>query len=220
MNDWKELLKAIDSDDENLLYDIACYLDLGIEVDGKVIVKENKSEAFKLYEKLSNNGHLYSMIRLADFYSEGEVCLKNIDLAKELYTKGVEGGNGIAAHNLATLYRDLGNYSQAFELYQTAERLYNSNLIQVAYCFYYGIGVNQDREQALTIFDKIARDESESRSCEFDIENANYYLGLYYLEGVFVEKSIDKAREYFERANVDNDHRNANEILLMIGRKY
>jgi uncharacterized protein len=61
-------------------------------------------------------------------------------------------------------------------------------------------------------------DNSENKNCEYEIQDANYFLALYYLEGVIVEKSIDRARIYFEIANSDNDHRTANELLLMIGR--
>ena len=99
IDDWNKLLNEINSDDNNLLFDIANYLDNGFEIDGKIIVEQNKLEAIKIYENASNNGHIDSMIRLADFYSEGYVCKKNIDLAIELYKIGIENGKCIIAQN-------------------------------------------------------------------------------------------------------------------------
>ena len=158
------------------------------------------------------------MIRIADFNSEGEICAKNLDLATELYQKGIEKGISFAAINLATIYRDKNEFEKAFELYQVAQKLGKTNLIELAYCYHYGIGTKQNKYLALEIFQKIVNDNSENRNCEFEIENANYYIGNYYLEGEIVEKSIKTAREYFNNANADNDHRNANELLLIIGR--
>lgn len=217
-DDWNKLLNENNSDNNDLLYEIANYLDNGLEIDGKIIVEENKHEAFKFYEKAYKNGHINSMIRLADFYSEGEICQKNIEFAIELYKNGIADGKEIAAHNLATIYRDLGDYSKAFALYQIAQKLSKSNLIELAYCYYYGIGTEINKQQAFDIFEKIVNDNSENSNCEYETEDANYFLGLYYLEGIVVVQSVEKARQYFERANIDNDHRNANEMLLIIGR--
>ena len=135
-----------------------------------------------------------------------------------MYQKGIEKGISYAAINLATIYRDRSEFEKAFELYQTAQELDKTNLIELAYCYHYGIGTKQDKYLALEIFQKIVNDNSENRNTEFEVENANYYIGCYYLEGEIVEKSIESARKYFNKANADNDHRNANELLLIIGR--
>jgi TPR repeat protein len=219
IDDWEKLLSEVNSDNYDIVCEIASYYDYGYEIDGSTIVPQNQKEAIKLYEKASANGHINSIVRLADYYSEGIECKKNIDLAIKLYEKGIEGGNSIAAKNLATIYRDFGDFSKAFELYQIAQSMDEFNIYELAYCYYYGIGTKFDKQKAFEIFKSIADDETENRFFEYQIEDANYFIGLHYLEGIFVEKSIDKARDYFEKANHDNDHRNANELLLMIGRR-
>ncbi|MCB0516579.1 MAG: tetratricopeptide repeat protein [Chitinophagales bacterium] len=216
--DWKKLLKDAASGDATLQYEVGNYFDHGLEINHQTVVEQNPSEAFKWYEKAYSNGHIEAGTRLADFYSEGKFCSKNITLAKKLYNKGIENGSSIAAHNLAVLYCDLGDFSMSFELYKTAQKLDKTNLIELAYCYYFGIGTDKDKKKALEIFQKIAGDTSENRNCAFEIEDANYFIGLYFLEGVIVEKSIENARMCFERANIDNDHRSANEMLLMIGK--
>lgn len=219
IDDWEKLLSEVNSDNYDIVSEIARHYDFGYEIDGSIIVPQNQKAALKLYEKASANGHIESIVRLADYYSEGIECEKNIDLAIKLYEKGIDGGSSIAANNLATIYRDFGDFSKAFELYQIAQSIDESNIFELAYCYYYGIGTPIDKQKAFEIFKSIADEETGNRNCEYEIEDAHYFLGLYYLEGIFVEKSFDTARDYFEKANHDNDHRNANELLLKIGRR-
>lgn len=212
------LLKEAENDNSDAQYELGNYYYDGLEINGEIIFEQNKIEAFKWIKKAFENGNDYAMIRIADFYSEGKICAENVDLAIELYEKGIEKGINYSAINLATIYRDKNEFEKAFELYQTAQKLDKTNLIELAYCYHYGVGTTQNKYLALEIFQKIADDNSENRNCEYEVENANYYLGNYYLEGEIVEKSIKTAREYFNKANADNNHRNANEILLIIGR--
>ena len=53
---------------------------------------------------------------------------------------------------------------------------------------------------------------------QYEIDEANYYIGKIYLEGEIVEQSIEKAGYYLELADSDGDHRSAQELLLIIGR--
>jgi TPR repeat protein len=214
-----QLVKDAENDNSEAQYEVGNYFYDGLEVDGEIVFQQNKAEAFKWIKKAYENGNDDAMIRMANFYSEGEICERNLDLAIELYKKGIERGIGYSAINLATIYRDRNEYDKAFELYQTAQKLDKTNLIELAYCYHYGIGTKKNKNLAFEIFQKIANDDSENRNCEDEIESANYYLGNYYLEGEIVEKSIKTAREYFNKANRDNKHRNANDLLLIIGRK-
>ena len=216
---WKELLQLAESGNGEAQFEVANYYDSGLENEGIEIVKEDKAQAFKWFLKSQENGSIEATIRVADFLSEGEYCEKNIQLAIELYKKGIEKGYCYAAHNLATVYRDNSEFETAIEYYQIAQSLDKADSIALAYCYHFGIGIKTDRLKAFEIFQRIANDNSEFRNCEYDIEEANYYLGLYYLEGEIVEKSIDKGRECLMKANKDNDHRGANELLFIIGKR-
>ena len=218
MTKWKELLQLAESGNSEAQFKVADCYDSGLENEGVEIVKEDKEQAFKWFFKSHENGNIEGTIRIADFLSEGECCEKNIQLAIELYKKGIDKGYGYAAINLATVYRDNNEFETAVEYYQIAQNLEKTDSIELAYCYHFGIGIKKDRLKAFEIFQKIANDNSEFRNCEYDIEEANYYLGLYYLEGEIVEKSIAKGREFLMKANEDNDHRCANELLLIIGK--
>lgn len=218
IEDWSKLLTIAQNGDKIIQYEVGCCYDNGLIINDEILVKEDKTEAFSWFLLSHKSGNIDATIRTADFLSEGEYCEKDIELAIKLYEEGIEKGIGYASSNLATIYRDKKDFKKAFELYQTAQKIDDSNLIEVAFCYYFGIGTEQNKLIAFDIFLKIANDTSVSRNSDFEIEEANYYLGLYYLEGDIIKKSIEKARYYFEKANIDNDHRSANEILLIIGR--
>lgn len=215
---YSQLVNKAENNDADSQYELGNYYYDGLELDGQVYFNQDKLKGFAWIKTAFENGSISAMIRMADFCSEGEICLRNESLAIELYEIGIAKGISYSANNLATIYRDRKDFKKAFELYNIAQSLEKSNVIQLAYSYYYGIGTNVDKEKAVQIFEKIVNDNSESRNCDYEVEDANYYLGLIYLEGIIVEKSLEKASAYFEKANIDQDHRSANEILLLIGR--
>jgi len=56
-------------------------------------------------------------------------------------------------------------------------------------------------------------------SYRYEVDEANYIIGLLYLEGEVIERSLETARRYFELANIDEDHQSAKEILYILGRR-
>ena len=211
-NDWDKLLQFAKNNDGKSQYQVACYLENGIAN----VVEQNLSEAFEWYQKAYENGNIDAAVRLADFLSEGIVCKQDIDLAIKLYNICIENGSSIASSNLATIYRDKQDFEQAFELYKKTQELEKTYPLALALCYYYGIGTIENGIKAMEIFLAISND---SMTYQYDIDEANYYLGKIYLEGKIIAKSLDKARYYLEVANADNDHHSANELLLLIGRK-
>lgn len=87
----------------------------------------------------------------------------------------------------------------------------------VGHCYYYGIGVQQDRSIAVRHFRKVSADKLNLH-CDYDRDLANYYLGLSYLTGDGFNRSLKLARKFLEMANADNDNENAKSLLDIIGR--
>ena len=207
---WDKLLTLAKNGDDKSQYEVGFYFENGEEN----VVEQNLSEALEWYRKSHENGNIDATVRIADFYSEGTVCELNIDLAIKLYNIGIENGSSIASNNLATIYRDKQDFEQAFRLYKKTQELEETYPLMLALCYYYGIGTIEDKNTAMEIFLDIANDDM---SCQYDIDEANFYLGKIYLEGKIVTKSLEKARYYLGLANTDNDHNSANELLLLIG---
>jgi uncharacterized protein len=124
----------------------------------------------------------------------------------------MKAGSSDAAHNLGIEYRDQHNFEKAFSLYKKAETDF-----AVGMCYYYGIGVPQNRLKAFRFFKKISKPDIVLSG--YEANEANYMIGKMYLEGEVVKRSISKARHYLLLANEDGDHRSAEQILGIIGMK-
>jgi TPR repeat protein len=217
-HDWVQLLELADTGDNMAQYEVALHYDGGLVVNGIEIVNENQLMAFKWYHNAYESGNVYAGVRVADFLIEGVHCKQNVELAIELYRKGIDKGYSVASNNLAVFYSDKQNYYEAFELYKIAQHLDNSDSLLLALCYYFGIGTVKDLKIAFEIFNNISKSKSKVGNYQYDIDEANYFLGRIYLDGEIVDKSITKARTFLQLADVDDDHRSARELLTIIGK--
>ena len=212
---WNELLIEAKKGNNLLQLEVAMYYENGIEINGNQLIEIDESEAFNWTKIAYESGNENAIVSYADYLSLGKFCEKNLDLAIELYKKGIELGISQASFHLGIEFRNKQNFKAAFEYYEKAKNLNpNYEEFTLAKCYYYGIGIEKNKNKALTIFKNIKTPENT----EFEVDESNYYIGKIYLEGEIVDKSIEKARYYFELANKDEDHNSANEILLIIGR--
>ncbi|WP_265830974.1 hypothetical protein [Pedobacter sp. MR2016-24] len=67
------------------------------------------------------------------------------------------------------------------------------------------------------LLNNISNDVPTAANCQYDIDEANYFLAKIYLDGEIVEKSIHMARAFLKLANTDDDHRSAQNLLVIIG---
>lgn len=149
--------------------------------------------------------------------TSGDGCEKNIDLAIQLYNEAIDLKCSVVSNqSLGFIYRDLGDFEKAFKYYCDAEEFDNADNPEIiANCYYYGIGVQTDKIKAFEMFKEIVQKNNPKATFQY----ANYILGIIYLEGVIIEKSIMMAKYHFELANEDNNHQNSQQLLLIIGRK-
>jgi TPR repeat protein len=87
----------------------------------------------------------------------------------------------------------------------------------VGLCLYYGIGVATDKTLAIRHFKKVCADKLNTHT-QYDKDLASFHLGLSYLTGDGLKKSLKLAKEHFELANIDNDNQTALELTHLIGR--
>lgn len=217
-DDWNSLLKKAESGNTNAMNDVAYWYDNGLTIDNIEIVQIQPQLAFEWIKKSYENGNLDGIEKYADYLSNGEYlyCEKNIELAMQLYEKAMNEGSTTATHSLGIEYRNKQNFKKAFELYKKANP--SSEFFQelsIGLSHYYGIGTTKYKMKALKIFEKI----KIGKNSEYEVDEANYLIGKIYLEGEIVEQSIDKARQYLELADKNGDHRSAQELLIIIGRK-
>jgi TPR repeat protein len=216
---WQDILKKAKSGDTDAQVDIATYYFEGL-IDSKqnLVVKQNYDLAYEWYKKSADLGNINGIIGLADYFDTEIDGVRQTEKAIKLYKKAINLGSSIAAFNLATVYRDKGNYKKAFDYYSLSMTMENSDYhYKVGLCYYYGIGVIADKSLAIRHFKKVVVDKLNTHS-EYEKDLANYHLGLSYLTGDVLKKSFKLAKKHFEFANIDNDNINALELTLLIGR--
>lgn len=201
-------------------FKIACIYSDGLKNNNnKIVVKQNYNRAYKWFEKAANGGDVCALNNLGNLVCDGLGCVKDVSKAIEIYEKAILKGYSPSANNLATIFRDKGNYQKAFEYHLLAEKIAKiSYSFIVGLCYFNGLGVNIDKEKACKIFLKVSVDKQNYHS-QFEIDEANYLLGYSYLNGEGVKKSLTIARKYLQKADKDNDHRSSQELLVILGRK-
>lgn len=214
----------LDSAHCDILYDLGCTFEYGYLIETNPITDIDLNKSYYWYEQAMLKGSLNAKVRFADFLSEGIACKRNINKATLLYLSCIEEGISIAAFNLATIYRNQSDYEQAFKYYLVGEELMSKEYgkktysLDVILCYLYGVGIAKDVDEAFRCL-KIFTNQDNDYSWQYDIDEANYILGHLYLQGLGTPQNINKARYHLLKADKDQDHRSAQELLLIIGRE-
>lgn len=212
---YKQLLQKASDNDSSSQYKIADYFSEGLSIDNTIVVKPNEQTAFEWTKRAFENGDKDALISYANYLTVGLYCDKNESLAIKLYTKAIDEGNSVGAFNLARHYSTIGNYEQAFKYYLLCENMGGGFRLELALCYYYGIGIEKNAQLAIHKLQCII--EKPEHSSEYELEEVNFLLGKIYLEGIYVERSIETAKFHFKQAIIDKEHRSAQELLWLLG---
>lgn len=145
------------------------------------------------------------------------------------------GGNeAVRINNIAATYRMAGNRRRAFEWWQraAARRVYfsaavrllsglpriardGSALLELGYCYQYGIGVRQDDLAARRAYRAAARSRW---ICEYSREEALYHLAVAILDLRDGQRDRRRAAELLRQAAADGDYPQASKLLKCLER--
>lgn len=219
LEQWSNLLKKAELGDASAQFNVATIYEDGLHLDNREIIGRDIQQAFLWTKKAFENGHKEAKISYANYITDrvNPIGVLDIELGISLYEEEMNSGNNYATYCLGLEYRNKQEFEKAFEHYGRAKRneaFYPE--LTIGLCYYFGVGVQKDRLKALELFNKIA----EPHATQYEVDEANYWIGKIYLEGEVVEKDINKARQYFELADRDGDHRSAQELLIVIGRTF
>lgn len=218
IDDWKQLIQKAEKGDTKAMNEVAFWLREGLTLNHIQIVKVDNKESFSWTSKAHQLGDLEATEQYADYLTDKKnvVCEPNIELGMQLYEKCMQHGSKRAAYCLGLEYRNKLQFEKAFEYYQLAQS--NENQFQdliIGQCYYYGIGVKKDKSKALEALKSV-----DITNCTgYEADETNYLIGKIYLDGEAVQQDLNKARTYLELADKDGDHRSAQELLILIGRK-
>jgi TPR repeat protein len=218
---WKSLLEKARKGDAQAQVDVGVYYADGvIDSKGNRIVVKDPAKAVRWYRLAAEQGNSEAQNQLGVCLSTGIGTRRDLKQALSWTSKAFAQGDPLAAHNLATIYRDMGQLNKAFEYYKRAVAMGElDSLLEVGLSLYYGIGTTKSPQAACKCFQRIVR-AKPSKTTESTREDAYYMLGVASLEGKGIRQSISKARSYFEQADKDDDHRAVQLLLWLTGRSH
>ena len=156
-----------------------------------------EEEAFLLYQKGADQGHILAISLLAYCYGTGEGTQKDVKKSLSLYKKAADLGHPVAQFNIGWMYFG-GNYcvekdkTIAFKWFKkSAENGYREGIFRLGECYRFGDGVEENMNEAVKSF---------SVAAERGFALAQYRLGYCYHRGFGIVRNDEKAIEWMKCA--------------------
>jgi TPR repeat protein len=138
----------------------------------------NFNEAFKLFHKAAEQGHIDAMYYLASMYEKEQGIEKDYKEAAKWYEKAAEHGHLKAKEYLVTIY-------------ESAAIFFGDYGYKLAMMYEYGQGVSRNWEKAFKWYKSAALDRCA---------DAQYKLGNLYEGGYRVKQDLKEAVKWYHRA--------------------
>jgi len=185
------------------------------DMHGRALVRVSNRKAAEWYRRSAEHGCGGAQVTLGVILGGNYGVEKNVREALLWLKRAFRGGDTTsAANNIAVTYRENGELRQAVRWFRKVDATYDDSVfIQLGIHSYWGKGVRTDHQAAVRYFRMAIRGKYMS---ECDRDDANFYLGIAYLEGKGVQKSLRMAQKHLERANRDNDHLAAQRLLQQL----
>jgi uncharacterized protein len=216
--EWKNLLAKAKGGDPEAEWRVAEHYSDGCkDMHGRVLVRISNQKAVEWYRRSADHGCGGAQNTLGVILGGNYGVDRNVREALLWLKRAFRGGDtGCAANNIAITYRENGNFRQAVRWFRKVDASHDDAvLVQLGIHSYWGKGIRTDHQVAVRCFRKAIRGKNLS---ECDRDDANFYLGIAYLEGKGVRKSSRMAQRHLERANRDNDHLAAQRLLKQLSR--
>jgi TPR repeat protein len=124
--------------------------------------------------------------------------------------KLLRSGDEIRISNIAATYRMAGNRRRAFDWWRRAAESDGSALLELGYCYQYGIGVRRDLRTACVAYLAAVRSRWID---EYSREEALYHLAIAYLDLDKGRPSRRRAVKLLREAAADGDYPQAADLL-------
>jgi TPR repeat protein len=147
---------------------------------GRSVLRSNSRYAFRLLKRSAEGGCKEAAASLGYLYDVGLGTQRNKRQAARWYMEDFRNGRSTGAANLATIYRDSGDFRGAFGWWMRAATLgEGDSTVDAGYCYQYGIGVRRNVASAQKLYRRaiVMRDISM-----WGREEALYHLAVSYLD--------------------------------------
>lgn len=212
VTEWETLLQKAEDGDMEAQWEVADRYHDGCRDDnGDVLVKASSANAVEWFRKSAEAGYAPAQNNLGVMLGDGDGVDKDADLAIYWLKKAYRAGDSCAPQNVAMTYRDMGKFKRAIHWFNKCAVTGDDNaILQIGIHYFWGKGARKNYSKAVECFQKAIKGKNIAEASRDD---AHFYLAIAYLEGKGFPKSIPTARKLLKRANKDNDHPAARELL-------
>jgi TPR repeat protein len=211
-SEWQTLLNRAEQGDSNAEWGVADRYGDGVaDKKGRILVSRSSRNAAKWFRRSAEHGCAPAQNSLGILLSARNTANRNIEEAIFWFRTAFNAGEIMSATNMAITYRENGNVRKAVQWFrESVESGDDDARVQLGIHYYWGKGVKRDPTAAVRCFRTAIRAKNIS---EAGRDDAFFYLGIAYCEGKGVKQSVPTASRLFQRANIDNDHPAALEML-------
>jgi TPR repeat protein len=174
---------------------------------------QNTKKCFFWYKKSCDNNNSDACLALSRFYNIGIFVGKDIYTANKLLKKSFMLGCELAALNLAINYKKKCNYKRALYWLKEYVKLVpddGDGLFELAMFYLEGKGLEKSHKVAYELLIKASKLQNISQHSKNEIY---FEIGKMFYYGLYVKKSLAKAKYLFELANINNDHEEISDFL-------
>ena len=162
----------------------------------KAYNSKNYSEAFQLFKKAADQGHIPSQNHVGYCYKYGLGVSKDLSKAVNWYKIAAKQGDMHAQNNLGNCYYKgegvAKDFSNALKWYKkAAEQGHEDSQYMLGICYYNGDGVSKDLSEAFKWFKK---------SAEQGNAEAQSWMGYCYYNGEGVSKDVSEAFKWYKKS--------------------
>jgi uncharacterized protein len=191
-----------------------------VDRQGNIIVPQNARAAVAWYRRSANLGHPAAQNSLGVCLSDGKGTRRDDREALAWLKRALRQGDGCAANNIASVYRDRRDSRRALYWYERAAEGGDSDaLVEVGARYYAGVGATRNPAYAVNCFRQAIQSRKVNIS-QAGRESAMYHLGIACYEGNGVRQSNSLALKWLIEANKDDDFPAARAAIdLITGKK-
>jgi TPR repeat protein len=208
------LRRRVAQGDASAMCDLGMWLQEGFQdKKGRAVIRSNPAYAFRLLNAAAEKGDAQAFVSLGFAYDTGLGTRRSKSQAVRWYRQAYRSGQSLGAANLATVYRDAGDFRRAFAWWMRAVVMGDGDAMgDTGYCYQYGIGVRKNIAAARMLYKRAIASRDISM---WGREEALYHLGISYIDA----GKRKLALPYLKRAAKDGDYPEAEAVLEQIRSK-
>lgn len=210
----RRLQRLADNGNLDAVSELGLLLLEGIQYSKKgCLVRRNLKKGLRLLKYAAESGEKSAFFPLACAFDCGSGVEKNEREALRWYHRSVKDGDGHAATNISTIYRDAGNLEMAFKWLCRARDMGDVDAAEcVGYCYQLGIGVKQNLKLAEQAYRSVIKSKSKYIT-EWARQEAMYNCAVILIQKKATPAALREAECLLRRANIDDDYPQARKLL-------